>query len=183
MEEKPPRKRIYPSESRTPAMADDQAFVKNKSSDNAKKMGEMAVSLASHLWIDKHYHDRHQFGDDDGERLGIEPDVVEALVNKSIPHLVFYSTAVPGFSFLNYKKNVQDKPIKVVLKEGEMAAKLNVVIEAHHTEMNKFEITVKTAMCVEDFRLYQGQYSIEFQGDNSTMYRKNNNGEAEICDI
>lgn len=166
---------------RVKVIEDPMEFVKNKSSDNARKLCEIEVSLATHIWIDKHYHDRHQFGDTSGRREGINPEQVEALVKKSIPHLLFYGNAVPGFAFLNYDGFTTNN-IRVVLQERDIDKKLNVVIEAHYTEGNKFEITVKTALCVDDFRLSQGQYAIEIQGDNSILFRKDNNRIIEVCE-
>lgn len=176
------RKRILPKSNLLPAIEDNLTFIKNKSSDNAKKLGEIAVSFATHLWIDKHYHIRYQFGDDNGPRTGIEPDTVEKLVKKAIPFLLFFSTAVAGFSFVNLNNN-SERPVKIVLKEGEGNDTLNVVVEAHFVEINKFEITIKTAMRVEDFRLHQGQYALEVLETNCILYRNNNNRMFELCEI
>lgn len=167
----------------TPAIEDDKEFTKNRSSDNARKIGDVAVSIATHLWMDKHLHYRQIIGDNDGQRPGIEPEIIENIVKKAIPHLLFYSTAVKGFSFLNYN-NPKDRPIKIVLKEDSEHGMLNVVIEVHYAdEIGKFEITVKTAMCIDDFSMFMGQFAIEFQGDSSFLLRKDNSGLIEICQI
>ncbi len=176
----PKRPRIAPGANRLPAIHDTDAFVKNKSSDNAKQIAEVEVSIGTHLWFDKHYQDRHQFGDNDGARVGIDPETVQKLVKKSIPHLLFYSTAVRGFHFVNYNYP-KEKPAKIVLKEETVDGLLNVVIEVHYTELSRFEITVKTAMCTEGFNMFMGQFSIDFQGDTSTLYRMDNTGLTEVC--
>ena len=175
------RKRITKSE-RLPAIPDEQEFTKNKSSENARPLGEVAISLATHVWIDKHYHDRHNFGDDLGKRVGIGPEIVEALVKKAIPHLLFYCTTVKGFHFIN-KDLVSETPVRIVLMEGDGTDKLNVVIEAHFTAINRFEITVKTAMRTADFRLYQGQYAVELQEDASILFRKDNKNVIEVSSL
>jgi hypothetical protein len=175
------RKRITRSV-RLPAIPDDLEFTRNKSSDNARPLCEVAVTLATNVWIDKHYHDRHSFGDDTGKREGIGPEVVESLVKKCIPHLLFYCTSVKGFHFVN-QQETSELPVRIVLMEGNGAEKLNVVIQAHFIAVNKFEITVKTALRTDDFRLYQGQYAIELQGDTSILLRKDNNRIVEISNL
>lgn len=175
------RKRITKSE-RLPAIPDELVFTRNKSSDNARPLGEVTISLATHVWIDKHYHDRHNFGDDSGKREGIGPEMVEALVKKSIPHLLFYSTAIKGFHFIN-QNEMSESPARIVLMEGHGADKLNVVIQAHFIAINKFELTVKTALRTEEFRLYQGQYAVELQGDTSVLLRKDNKSVVEVSNL
>ena len=61
--------------------------------------------------------------------------------------------------------------------------KLNVVIEAHFLDINRYEITVKTAMSTDDFKMSMGQYCIEIQGDSSILRRKDNKQMVEICSI
>ena len=64
--------------------------------------------------------------------------------------------------------------IRINLRDIEIEIPLNVVIEVHYLEVNEFEITVKTAICVEDFWKKQGRYTVELEGDNSTLYRCDN---------
>jgi len=102
-------------------------------------------------------------------------------VRKSIRHLLFYSSVVAGFKFINYDS--PQPPVRIVLQEELNGSKLNVVIEAHFLNINSYEITVKTAMCVDDFRIVMGQYCIEIQGDGSVLGRCDNKKIVEVCSI
>jgi hypothetical protein len=181
MEPREPRKRIKYEPKGVPAIQDELEFIKNKCSDHAKKIFVQIENIHVELWFDKHYHDRHQHGDDEGKRTGIDPATVEALVRKSLKHLLFYSSAVAGFKFVNIGPS--QPAVRVVLQEELENSQLNVVIEAHFLDIKSSEITVKTAMCTDDFRISMGQYCIEIQGDNSILRRKDNNRMIEICSI
>lgn len=147
-------------------------FVKNKSSDKARKVRTIRESIKLHIWFDKHYQDRHQFGEDDGEkREGIEPQIVEDLIVRSIKHLFFYSSTLNTFKFINLDTN---NAIRVNIRDIAYDVPLNVVIEVHYQDINEFEITVKTAICVENFWKKQGRHTVEIQGDNSVLYRCDN---------
>lgn len=50
--------------------------------------------------------------------------------------------------------------------------RLNVTIEAHFKSLREYEITVKTAMCTDDFRISDNQYVIEILGDESSILKK-----------
>jgi len=60
---------------------------------------------------------------------------------------------------------------------------LNVVIECHYTNPTHYEITVKTALCAEDFRISAGQYFIEVETDVVNLKKFDNNKFSEICRI
>src|SRR5580698_6012168 len=128
MSERPLRKRIEYSTKGTPALEDPLEFVENKCSSNARKILTHFEDVEIVLWFDKHYHDRHQHGDESGRREGINPDIVKELVTKSIRHLIVYSTIVKGFVFANYD-GYQSKglPERVVLQEQLNNDMLNVV--------------------------------------------------------
>ena len=119
MEPREPRKRIRYEPKRVPAIQDELAFLKNKCSDHAKKIFVEIEKVYVELWFDKHYHDRHQHGDEDGKREGISPRIVEALVRKCIKHLLFYSSTVLGFKFINLDASQPSvKPQCVLMTSG-----------------------------------------------------------------
>lgn len=61
---------------------------------------------------------------------------------------------------------------------------LNVVIEVHYKSLDEFEITVKTAMCSNDFRAADNQYVIEiFDYDSSILKRMVNKRLLEVCAV
>ena len=154
-----PRKRIPYVKKGLPAIEDGLAFIKNKSSDYARRIFGEVENTHIELWFDKHYHDRHQHGDEDGKREGIDPKTVENLVKRSLKHLLFYSSAVAGFKFMNFSS--PPPPVRVVLQEESNGSKLNVVIEAHCLAINNCEITVKTAMCTDDFRIAMSSIALK----------------------
>ena len=152
-------------------MFDGVAFMQNKSSQNARKSHTIENKLHFDMWMDKHYQIRYQHGDEFGKREGIDPDRVLALVEKSLKHLIIYSTHVRGFSFTKIDGSAID-PQKTVLQEEIDGMVLNVVIKAHLIDIHTFEITIITAMCVDDFRIFDGQYVIDIHGNTSTLLRK-----------
>lgn len=145
MERREPRKRIAYVKKGVPAVEDQLEFKENKSSHRARKIIADVENFYLEIWFDKHYHDRHQHGDEDGAREGIAPKTVESLVRKS--------------------------------------TMLNVVIEAHFLDISRCEITVKTAMCVDDFKMSTGQYFIEFQEDGSVLKKLDNGKVMEVSNI
>lgn len=148
-------------------------FIPNQCSQLAKKIQLVVEKSTFEIWFDKHYHNRQLFGDDFGERTGIETSRVLDLVIRSLRHLLFYSATIRGFKMINYSAQ-PDPTIRVLLQEEVEDTILNVVIEAHTTVLNVYEITVKTAMCVENFRVALGQYIIEVEGIYSKLKRNDN---------
>lgn len=172
--EKPIRQRIpyKKPEFAVPLIVDEIAFVKNKCSEKARKITTIRENLKLHIWFDKHYQDRHQFGEDNGDkREGIEPQVVEDLIVRSIKHLFFYSSTLMNFKFINLDSN---NAIRINLRDTTHPVPLNVVIEVHYHELNEFEITVKTALCVSDFWKKQGRHTLEIDQETSILYRCDN---------
>jgi hypothetical protein len=176
------RKRIPVQRGELKAIDDKIEFTSNKCSNNARKIHVEARHVNIHLWFDKHYHNRYQHGDEYGKRENIGPTEVENLVRKAVKHLIFYSCNIRGFKFINYKGQ-PEAPVRVLLQEQTEQSILNVVIEVHYLDIETFEITVKTAMCVDDFRASVGQYIIEFQKDISFLKRKDNNTIVDIYSI
>ncbi len=180
MSERESRKRIPYKSNMLQPVDDELTFSENKCSDHARKIFAGFENIRVELWFDKHYYDRHQHGDDNGKREGIDPQTVENLVRRSIKHLLLYGAANRGFKFINYE-GANGQPVKIVLQEEFDGSMLNVVIETHFVEINKYEITVKTAMCTDDFRIAMGQYVVELLGDGSILKRFDNKKLVEIC--
>lgn len=104
----------------------------------------LAYNINLELWFAKHYHNRDQFEDDDGNRKDIPPTDIEALVTKGLKHLIFYSSVVKGFTFLNH----EDYPgnIRAILKDTySKSSPLSVLIQSHFKNFSKYQITVITA--------------------------------------
>jgi hypothetical protein len=177
---KRPRIKIGPREINV--IEDDLEFRKNKCTGNARKILTTIENVEIDLWFDKHYIDRHQFGDDNGKRDGIDTDIVEALVRKSLKHLLFYSCYVKNFTFIN-KNPDTGRALRVILQEELGNSMLHVVIEAHYININKYEITVKTAMCNTDFKLSDGQYCVEIHADTSTLWKMDNKKLLEVSSL
>ena len=177
------RKRIPMRRSLQPLDEDPLEFKQNRSSPKAKKIFVEDKNITIELWFDKHYHDRDQHGDDLGKREGIENELVESLVRRSIKHMLVYSTLIKGFTFLNRNLKSFERPLRIVLQEQTDHGLLNVVIEAHFIEIDYYEITVKTAMCKDEYKLSDNQYSIELDGDGSILKKSDTKGVNEVCTI
>ena len=166
----------------TPAIADPLEFKGNRSTPNARLVCNVIDKSECEIWLDKHYHIRYQHGDENGKRIGIEPAIVESVVKKSIKYLLAFSSMVKTFKFINYVG--QNEPlVSVVLKEESHGSTLNVVIQVHFLEINKYEVTVKTAMCVEDFRIESGQFAIVLDETGAVLKKWVNGNMQLICEI
>ena len=180
MSERLPRKRIPYKKIQQVTVGDNLAFIKNKCSDRARKILTAFERIEIGIWFDKHYHNRLQRGDDNGLREGIDSASVEKLVLQSIKYLFLYSAYVDGFTVVNHEPQTF-RAIRIVVKAKVNDTMLNVVIETHYIQVNNYEITVKTAMCTNDFRMSDGQYSIELEEDGSILYRFRKGSNIEIC--
>ena len=171
MQSKNKRKRIDYSSKVGEVVVDVEAFVKNKSSENAKKISTTAEHIEIDIYFDKHYFDRQQYGDQEGRRDGIENDTVKSLLVEAGRHLFYYSIKNKTFSFVNFE--VVPRPERIVLtKEVDGELPLNVVAEYHYLGLNKFEVTLKTAMKIGGFKLSDGQYQLILHPDEtSTLMR------------
>jgi hypothetical protein len=171
-------------EKAVPAIEDQAEFRENKCSKNAKKIIDRIEKTNIAIWVDKHYQTRHYFGDDNGKRLGIEPERVNSIVEESIKHLIVYSCILKHFTFLNHEHVKGDRALRVVCQKDFGGDKTNVVIEAHYAGLNNFEITVITAIQTNDFQLSDGQFAIELIGDGtSTLYVKSRGKITEVKTI
>jgi hypothetical protein len=176
------RKRISVTPSMAlPAVEDPLEYKKNKCTERGRKILTTTENINIDLWYDKHYVDREQFGDENGKREGIDNHLVEALVRKALKHLVFYSCFVKNFIFIN--REPKTRALRITLSEVLDEYILNVVIETHFISIISYEITVITAMSEEEFNLSDGQYFVEINGDNSTLFKMDNKKRIEVCSL
>jgi hypothetical protein len=177
MEEKPKRKRISINQSNeTTIVIDIEGYQENCCSQNAKKIGSHSEKIVVNFWIDKHYSNRDQYGEDDGTRredIGIEH--VEKLVQKALPHLIYYSLKHKSFQFVNHPPP-KSRGLRVVLKEEfNEDITLNIIAEYHFFDTNTYEVTVITAIRKENFTISVGQFELIFNSNFSTLNQKNGN--------
>jgi hypothetical protein len=161
---------------------DELAFEANRSSPNARKIIKVKPNLIVELWFDKHYYKRHHEGDDSGKREGIDPETVLSLVTRSLEHLFIYGSLCKGFNFVNHE-TVPEFPHRIVLMEEVDASILNVVIEVHYIDYNRFEVTVMTAMVVDNFRMPAGQFCIEIHQEHSVLKKQEKGKLSEVSSI
>ena len=165
-----PRKRIPVRRNLLPPVEDKKEYIKNKCSDRARKVKEIYPDIIFEVWFDQHYQIRQQFGDEDGLRKGIDTASVESLVLRSMKHLVAYSSILHSFVFINHA-NKDSRAQRIVLQESTEEGILNVVIEAHLVEIDIYEITVKTAMRNDNFKISDGQFALEIIDNESVLKR------------
>jgi hypothetical protein len=154
-----------------PVVRDELAFSKNKCSDNARKIATQIEKIEIDIWLDKHYLGRLQHGDENGERVGIDIESIKNLVIVSIKHLFYYSVKLKNFIFVNHEDENRFGRIVLQKKDAE-GQLLNVVVEYHYISLNQYEVTVKTAMREDNFRLSEGQYLIEIVNDEESELKK-----------
>jgi hypothetical protein len=177
MEEKPKRKRFQITTSiESTVPVDILEYRENCSSPNAKQIGSHSENITINFWIDKHYSNRDSFGEDDGtKREGIGIEYVEALVQKALPHLIYYSLKHKAFQFVNHPPP-RNRALRVVLKDiFSDDITLNIIAEYHFFDTNIYEVTVVTAMRKEDFSISVGQYELIFDKNFSILNLRNGN--------
>ena len=147
-------------------IVDDQAYIENACSKNAKKIKHISDNIITEFWIDKHYSIRNQHGDDFGSREGIDLETVEDVINKSFKILKFFNFKNEKFTFVNFPPK-KIRPLRIVLKQVfEKDEILNIIVEYNFIELNLYEVTVVTALRKENFTLSDGQYGIVFNFDS-----------------
>lgn len=177
MEDKPKRKRIpIKSVYESQLIVDMEEYKQNCCSPNAKHIGSHYENITVNFWIDKHYSNREQHGEDDGtKRNGIGLEDIEKLVKKALPHLIYYSLKHKGFQFVNHPPPRQ-RSLRVVLKEEfNSHTTLNIIVEYHFVDTNTYEVTVVTAMRKEAFSISVGQHELIFNDNRSVLNLKNGN--------
>lgn len=160
---------------------DPLAFTKNRCSDNARMVLTKAEGIEFDIWFDKHYYHRERYGDDNGKREGISHDLVQQLIIDAAKHLLFYSIKVKGFSFVNFELAIRKTRITITqnLKEE---TKLNIVAEYHYLNLNRYEVTVITALRKDDFHFSDGEYQIEIHIDGTSSLFKMERHNIKMAD-
>ncbi|MFV7236433.1 hypothetical protein [Flavobacterium sp. ZB4R12] len=147
------------------AIIDEDAYIENACSKNAKKIKHISDNIITEFWIDKHYSIRNQHGDDFGKREGIDIETVENVISKSFKMLKFFNFKNEKFLFVNFPPK-KTRPLRIVLKQVfDDDEILNIIVEYNFIELNVYEVTVVTALRKENFTLSDGQYGIVFELD------------------
>lgn len=154
-------------------IVDPIEYKSNCASKNAQII-HIYDELKVELWCDKHYHMRRTLGDDNGKREGIEVEDVQNLIIDSFKYLLDFYLKGVKFSFINYfdGNDPNKTSLRTVCKKKIDNNTLNVVTEIHYLDTSKFEITVITAMVVDDFKISDGQYVLTIS-DNQVVLRRN----------
>ncbi len=179
MEDKPKRPRINLAERMAEAetVKDDLEYTICLGSKMAREIETFSEQIKLELWFDKHYLDRSQHGDDNGNKRDISPNIVQALIFRAFKHLLFYGSAVKNFYFLNHPENINNnQKLRTIIKD--MHSKddpLSVVCEIHFKNFNRYQLTVITAID-KDLKISNGQHVVEFVDECHSLLKKIDNG-------
>ncbi|NQX37680.1 hypothetical protein SAMN05421820_103325 [Pedobacter steynii] len=171
MENKRKRKRINFAEKQGEIIIDIESFIKNKSSENVKKVQSVKEEIEIDIYFDKHYYLRNQVGDQNGKRDGIGYDFVESTLMKATKHLIYYALKIKSFTFINFEEGFKQRMI-LTQHFNDDSDDLNIVVEYHYLSMHKYEVTVITALRKNDFYFNDGSYQIELQEDDTSNLNK-----------
>lgn len=163
-------------------MVDPLAYVPNRSSEQAKKIQLHEEKIFVQLWYDKHYCTRFQHGDESGKRVGIDPVMIKETVIQSISWLITCSGMYKFFRFLNHVKE-GDHFHRIVLQKETNDGLLNIVTEFHWIPALHYEVTVKTAMVTETFRLSDGRFALRVNDSGCVILKMENNKPREVVQI
>lgn len=173
------RKRFRSVRKRLPVIDDDLDFRENISSRNARHDDSFEEKITVEVWFDKHYVERYQYGDDNGLRKGIDPEFIRVLVKQSAKPLFLFSMLVKGFRFVNHVCFTD--LTRVVIRKKIDDSWLNVVLQSSFKNESCLEVTVITAMVVNDFRLAAGQYLIDLQEGSACLNKFDNGKLQKVC--
>jgi len=179
--EKRRRKRFRIVRERLPPIEDRLAYYGNSSSFKARHDSVFDETISIEIWFDKHYLDRHQHGDENGVRDGIDPDYIRQLIREAIKPLFIFSSRIKGFSFVNGPPFRET--IRAVIRKEFNGSKLNVVLQCCFKNAGCLEATVITAMVVDDFKLANGQYMVDLEEGEMVLSKFENGRLNEICKI
>jgi len=155
-------------------------FEPNCASENAKLLHKY-TEFEVELWIDKHYESRLLHGDENGKREGIEEKDVQELIIKAFKYLLDIYLRFPRFKFINfYEQGKTPTKERIVLKNVHDKGTLNVVVEIHFLDTSKYEVTVITAMEIDDFKIADSQYVISLVQNRVLLKRNVNKNLQEI---
>jgi hypothetical protein len=171
------RKRITTIEkSEEKSIVEENEFKTNSASKNAKLI-HIYNDIEIEIWIDKHYENRVNFGDESGKRKGIEQYLVQHLIIDSVKYIFHFYLNNRISNFINFpdKKN----PIRnnrIIIKDfRDSEVPLNIAIEIHFITYGKYEITVLTAMKTNDMKIHDSQYCISLIDSGVNLNRMENN--------
>ena len=188
MEENRPARQRQPIQKRgNPAIIDADAYISNGSSAHVKIIRTVDQIIEVELFFEKHYIYRDEVGENDGtKRLGIGAAQVEPLVVEALKHLLIYSACLPTFSFLNHPKGEHPQSEmrrRIFCQKESGEGQLNVLIQVNFISIHKYEITVITALCKNDFWLKDGEYAILVDGENSILQKAHRGNLTQVCSI
>jgi len=163
------------------AVVDVFAFTNNKSSENARRVLTNVEKIEFDIWFDKHYYIREQHGDNDGKRYGIDRDLIQKLIVCSAKHLLFYSIKLKSFTFANFEVSIRNPRITIT-SEMYGEGKLNIVAEYHYLSINRYEVTVITALRKDNFRFNDGEYQVEIHKDGTSTLYKSERGKIKVIE-
>lgn len=152
---------------------DPEAYRDNICSLNAKFITNYDLTFKTNLFKDKHYNSRKDFGEDDGRaRNGIDEESVCKLIEITLLHVLHYSMRYG--SIINYPPFHPKTSARIVLQDKTTDEKdfLNVAVEYHYEDLNSFEVTIWTAMAIENFRYRDPQYIVELYSDKTVLKQK-----------
>jgi len=166
---------LIESKTKTVSTTKIDVFTQNSASKNAKLIHKYK-DVEIEIWIDKHYENRVDFGDENGKREGIEQSVVQSLVIDSVKYIFHFYLNSRISNFINFpdKKN----PIRnnrIIIKDFRDAeVPLNIAIEIHFLTYGKYEITVITAMKTVDMKIHDSQYCVSLTNFGVNLNRMEN---------
>lgn len=152
---------------------DIEAYRDNICSLNAKFITKYDFTFKTSLFKDKHYNLRKDFGEDDGTpRNGIDEEIVCRLIEKTLLHVLHYSLRYG--SIVNYPPFSPKTSSRIVLQDKTTDEKdfLNIAVEYHYENINSFEVTIWTAMSIENFRYRDPQYIVELHLEKTVLKQK-----------
>lgn len=153
---------------------DGLEYKANKATVGARNIVQLRDNIEFDVWYDKHYVYRN------GEREGIEPPEVQALIGNALPHLVYYSSKIKNFVYLNENVPHGHRKQRIVLQDSYSGnVPLNVIVEVHFVSLHRQEITVITAIAKEDFEWSDGQYAIELTSKTNSVLKLKARGRYE----
>ncbi len=156
---------------------DNELYTANCCSDNARKFHEFSNDLFIELWIDKHCSLRQV------ERIGIDLHILKDLAMRLVSHLIYYQLREVKFNIIQYPE-YKGKDKRIVIQEATPTGELlNIVIECHFLDISSYEVTLITAMVENNFRVFDGQYSLKIDGESSELFRKVSNNFIKIRDF
>lgn len=161
-------------------ITDGEGFIANSCSSHAKLIEELDVSLVVELWLDIHCQGRQQIGDENGKRDGIEPAVLQDLVQRSLKHILHFQLE-KNIRLMRFVNDINVGIPRFIIRERQPdGIMLNLVVEYHFDSLGRFEVTMVTAMKVNGFRIIDSQYIVELQGNTATLSRMVNKNEVLI---